>query len=66
MGEVIKAKVLVLHGYNDPIVPMKDLFAFQKKMEENGTDWQTQVFSNTYHAFATPGSNDPTSGILYN
>jgi dienelactone hydrolase len=62
----IKAKILLLHGFNDPVSPMSDLFIFQKQMQENGVDWQSVIYSNTYHAFATPSADNAVSGILYN
>ncbi len=62
----IKAKILILHGYNDPISPMDELYAFQKELENNKVDWQSHIYGNTFHAFATPSANDPAAGILYN
>lgn len=62
----IKAKVLILHGYNDPICPMSELYTFQREMDEAKIDWQSHVYGNTLHAFANPSANDPSSGILYN
>lgn len=62
----ITAKVLIIHGYNDPISTQKELNDFEIVMNHSNVDWQTHVYGNTMHAFATPGSNDPDSGILYN
>ena len=62
----IRAKVLVLHGYNDPVAPQEELRRFEKEMNEAKIDWQAHVYGNTMHAFATPGANDPDAGILYN
>lgn len=62
----IKAKILVLHGYNDPITSLDELRAFAKEMNDAKVDWQAHVFGNTMHAFAIPSANDPGSGILYN
>ncbi len=62
----IHAKILVHHGYNDPIVKQEELLAFEKEMNEAKTDWQILLFGNTMHAFATRSANDPASGILYN
>lgn len=62
----IKAKVLILHGYNDPVTSQEELRRFEKEMNEGKVDWQAHIFGNTMHAFATPAANDPTSGILYN
>ena len=62
----IKAKILVHHGYNDPITPLAELSRFEKEMEAFNVDWQAHMYGGTMHAFATPGANDPESGILYN
>lgn len=64
--KAIKAKILVLHGYNDSVSTMQELEVFQKEMEITKVDWQAHIYSNTFHAFATPGANDIASGILYN
>lgn len=57
---VLKAKILVLHGLDDPIAPMAELLEFEKEMKEANADLQVHLFSNTMHAFACP------SGINYN
>ena len=62
----ITAKVLILHGYNDPVVTQNELYSFEKEMDNAKVDWQAHIFSQTMHAFATPSANDPLSGILYN
>lgn len=62
----ILAKILILHGYNDPVADQEELRRFKKEMDEARVDWQAHVYGNTMHAFATPGANDPDSGILYN
>jgi len=62
----IKAKVLLLHGYNDPISPMRDLIAFQQQLDHDKVDWQTHIYGNTLHAFVNPKVNDPAAGALYN
>ena len=36
----IKAKVLVLHGADDPYVPAKEIEAFQNEMRTSKADWQ--------------------------
>lgn len=62
----IKTKILVLHGYNDPVAPQDELNRFEKEMNDLKVDWQAHLYGNTMHAFATPGANDPEGGILYN
>lgn len=61
----IKAKILVLHGFEDSIVPQQDLIRFGREMNAAGVDWQVHLYGGAMHAFATPGANDPAAGILY-
>lgn len=62
----INAKILIIHGYNDPVAPITDLADFANQMDAAHADWQVQIFSHTQHAFMNPSANDPNSGILYN
>lgn len=47
----IKCKVLILHGADDPLVPEKDVLAFQKEMRDAKVDWQMTMYGNAVHAF---------------
>jgi len=62
----IKAKILVLHGERDPMVPIDMVDAFQKEMTEAGADWQLHSYGGTYHAFTNPDANDPNLGTQFN
>lgn len=62
----IQAKILILHGYNDPVTPQDELIRFEKEMNEAKADWQAHVYGNTMHAFANRDANDALSGIVYN
>ena len=62
----IQAKILVLHGERDPMVPLDMVDAFQKEMTKAGADWQLHSYGGTYHAFTKPGANDPNLGTQYN
>ena len=64
--EGIKAKILVLHGERDPMVPIDMVDAFQKEMTEAGADWQLHSYGGTYHAFTNPDANDPNLGTQFN
>lgn len=61
----IKSKVLVLHGYADPMVPPAHLAAFADEMTEAEVDWQTHCYGHTYHAFTNPEANDKAFGTVY-
>ena len=62
----IKAKVLVLHGERDPMVPLDMVDTFQKEMTEANADWQLHSYGGTYHAFTNPDANDPNLGTQFN
>ena len=61
----IKAKVLVLHGNDDPMVPVEMVTAFERELTRAGADWQIHVYGNTRHAFTNPQANDPDFGTVY-
>ncbi len=65
-SETISAKVLVLHGHDDPFAPPEQLAAFCREMTEAGADWQVHVYGRTQHAFTNPAANDPKLGTVYN
>ncbi|MDF1795624.1 MAG: dienelactone hydrolase family protein [Coxiellaceae bacterium] len=50
----IKAKVLALHGYQDPQVPPDQLAGFADEMTAQDVDWQVLFFGNAKHAFTDP------------
>ncbi len=61
----IKAKVLVLHGNDDPMVPVDHVIALQQELTTAGVDWQIHTFGQTMHAFTNPVANDPEFGTVY-
>ena len=64
-GKKIKAKVLALHGHDDPMVPVDAVNALEQELTEAGADWQIHVYGNTMHAFTNPVANDPGFGTVY-
>ena len=62
----IKAKILALHGHEDPMVPPDVVLEFEKEMTNAKVDWQLHVFGGTMHAFTNPKANDFNMGIIYN
>src|SRR5690606_24908061 len=50
----IRAKVLVLHGHDDPLVPLEEVIAFQNEMTAAKVDWQLHAYGGTMHAFTNP------------
>ncbi len=62
----IKAKILVLHGYDDPMVTPDHVIAFANEMTHAKVDWQIDIYSNTQHAFTNQLANDEKLGTVYN
>ena len=62
----IKAKVLALHGYDDPMVPPEQVKGFCDEMTTAGADWQVHMYGNTKHAFTNPQAHDLDLGTIYN
>lgn len=62
----IKAKILVLHGYDDPMVPPKEVNAFCQEMTEANADWQVHMYGHVQHAFTNPEAHDAHMGLMYN
>lgn len=65
-GNIIKAKVLALHGWDDPMATPEDVIALTKELTSLGADWQLHAYGNTVHAFTNPAANDRDSGTVYN
>ncbi|PLW82698.1 carboxymethylenebutenolidase [Kineobactrum sediminis] len=65
-GTAIKAKVLCLHGYDDPMAQPDSLLALADELTAAGADWQVHAYGNTLHAFTNPDANDPDFGAVYN
>lgn len=65
-GRPIAAKVLVMHGHDDPMVPVADVVALEEELTQAGADWQVHVYGHTLHAFTNPQANDPDFGTVYN
>lgn len=54
----IKAKILILHGHDDPISTIKELGSFQQELSKKNVDWQACIYENTKHAFLNPTAVD--------
>lgn len=61
----ITAKVLCLHGHDDPMVPPEQVLSFETEMTQAGVDWQVHAYGGTMHAFTNPKANNPSFGTVY-
>lgn len=62
----IAPKVLVCHGWDDPICPPDATVALGKELTESKANWQIHAYGHTGHAFTDEGMNMPERGIVYN
>jgi len=61
----VRAKVLMLHGYDDPLAPPADVLAVAKEFTDAGADWQLHAYGHTVHAFTNPQAQDRNGGMQY-
>lgn len=61
----IKAKVLVLHGWEDPMATPQNVLDLAKEMTAAKADWQLHAYGHAMHAFTHEGANAPERGIKY-
>jgi len=50
----ITAKVLVLHGADDPLVPDEHVHDFVREMRDGNVDWQLIHYGGAVHSFTDP------------
>jgi dienelactone hydrolase len=62
-----KAKVLALHGADDPYVPPKEVAEFEDEMRQGKVDWQLVAYGGAVHSFTDSNAgNDNSKGSAYN
>jgi len=62
----ITAKILALHGFDDPMVTSDHVIAFGQEMTHAKVDWQFDIYGNAMHAFTNPEAHDKAFGTVYN
>ncbi|HEY3356005.1 MAG TPA: dienelactone hydrolase family protein [Polyangia bacterium] len=62
----VKAKVMAIHGGDDPFVPPEQVTAFWNEMKKARVDYQIVILAGAVHGFTNPDSgNDPKKGMAY-
>ena len=56
-------KVLVAHGWDDPMAEPDSVVALGHELTDAGCDWQIHAYGQTTHAFTVPGT-DSGDGVL--
>ena len=64
-AQPITAKLLVCHGWDDPISPPDALFALAHEMTQAGADWQVHAYGHTGHGFTDKDANMPERGVVH-
>jgi len=61
----ITTKVLILHGWDDPMAKPDDVVMVAKELTDAGADWQLHGYGHAMHAFTAPDANMPERGLQY-
>jgi dienelactone hydrolase len=64
-GTPISAKVLCLHGYDDPMAQPQSVLDLASELTAAGADWQLHAYGNTVHSFTNPAADDKAAGTAY-
>lgn len=62
----INASLLVLHGWDDPLVTAEDALGFTQEMKQSQADWQLHFYGHATHGFTFDKKDLPTPEIKYN
>lgn len=62
----IKARILALHGADDPFVTPAEVADFEKEMASTGTRYQLIKYPGAVHGFTNPNNTGQIPGALYN
>ena len=65
-GNRIEARVLALHGWDDPLATPDQAVALGEELSSMGADWQLHCYGNVRHAFTNPAADASTGVTLYN
>lgn len=63
--QTIRASVLVLHGWDDPLAAPEALTGLATELSQHCSDWQVMGFGHTGHAFTNPNAQDKEAGMMY-
>ena len=62
----IRAKVLAMHGWDDPMVRPEAVVALAKELTDGGADWQIHAYGHTGHGFTNPQAHQiGIAGVAY-
>jgi dienelactone hydrolase len=64
-GNAVHSKVLVEHGWDDPMVSPEQVLEFAAEMREANADWQLHAHGDTVHSFTNPAADNKAGGSAY-
>lgn len=56
--EVVKARILVLHGADDPFIPTEQVDSFKEEMQNAGALYEFVAYPNVRHSFTNPQADE--------
>lgn len=65
-GNRILARILALHGWDDPLATPDQAVALTHELTSMGADWQLHCYGNVRHAFTNPAADASTGVTVYN
>jgi len=61
----VRARVLMMHGFDDPLAPPEEMLAVAREFTTAGADWQLHAYGHTVHAFTNPQAHNRDGGLQY-
>ena len=65
-GNRVQARILALHGWDDPLATPEQAVALAQELTGMGADWQLHCYGNVRHAFTNPAADTSTGVTVYN
>ncbi len=59
-------KLIVAHGWDDPMAPPEHVVALGEELTKTGCDWQLLGYGQTTHAFMVPGADSGDGTLKHN
>ena len=66
VGNDIEAKILALHGWDDPLASPEKVLELATELSNVGADWQLHGYGNVRHAFTNPAADASGGVTIYN
>lgn len=61
----IRSRVLILHGWEDPVAPPSDVTALGRELTLAGAPWEMRAYGHAMHAFTFAAATMPEKGIEF-